>query len=265
MSILRKVRELLKDPRLKNIDYNSDELLKIHRQILSEKKSMRNVFVRFYSECIRLDIKYFSGNGLRVEIGAGASFFKQLYPEIVETDIKQGENLDMVLDALNMNLESNTVRGIYGINCFHHFRYPELFFKELSRVLIKRGGCILIEPYFGLVSSLFYKRMFDTEIFDKMQKSWDNSENNIMNGANQALSFIVFKRDRNKFKVLFPELEIVYENRLNNYLQYFLSGGLNFRSLVPFWLKPLVVFFEFTLIPINRIFALHHVIVIQKK
>lgn len=265
MSILKKVRELLKDPRLKNIDYNSDELLKLHRDILSEKKSMRNVFIKFYSECIKLDKKYFSGDGLRVEIGAGASFFKQLFPEIIATDIKHGENLDMVLDALNMDLKPNSVRGIYGINCFHHFPYPELFLKELNRVLIKGGGCILIEPYYGLVSSLFYKQMFDTEFFNKKQKSWDNSDNNVMSGANQALSYIVFKRGRKKFENLFPELEIVYENRLNNYLQYFLSGGLNFRSLIPFWFKPAVLFFEFILVPFNKILALHHIIIILKK
>jgi hypothetical protein len=54
-----------------------------------------------------------------------------------------------------------------------------------------------------------------------------------MHGANQALSYIVFERDRALFEQRCPTLEVVVREPLTNWLRYLLSGGLNFRQLVP--------------------------------
>ena len=153
----------------------------------------------------------------------------------------------MVVDAQNMPFENNSVRAIYGINCFHHFPNPNLFFKELERVLDRGCGCVLIDPYYGTVAKRFYKKIFDTETFDMNQKEWVNESLGFMNGANQALSYIVIQKP------------------LNNYMRYVLSGGLNFRQILPSFFSPVIKLFEFMFIPFNSIFALHHIIVIRKK
>jgi SAM-dependent methyltransferase len=265
MGLFNKVRNYLQEPRLKNINPDSEELLVVHSRILYEKPMMRRVFSEFYNKCIGLDKKYFAGKGKRIEIGAGVSFFKKAYPEIISTDIKYAENLDLVVDAQNMPFENNSVRAIYGINCFHHFPDPDKFFHELERVLEKRGGCVLIDPYYGFTAKRFYKRIFDSEIFDPEQKEWKNESLGVMNGANQALSYIVFKRDREKFEKKYPGLEIVLQKPLNNYLRYLFSGGLNFRQVLPSFFSPLIIGFEGLLFPFRSAFALHHVIVIRKK
>lgn len=265
MSLFKKLRNFLQEPRLKGVNPDSDELLVVHSRILFDKQMMRDVFAQFYDSCIDLDNKYFSGNGHRVEIGAGVSFFKKRHPYILTTDIKKADNLDMVVDALNMPFEANTIRSIYGINCFHHFPNPDKFFKELERVLTRGGGCILIDPYHGFTAKRFYARIFDSEGFDMTQKEWANESIGYMNGANQALSYIVFKRDMEKFKKLYPNFEIVLQKPLNNYLRYLLSGGLNFRQVLPSFFAPLIRFFELLLTPVNKTFALHHIIVIRKK
>jgi SAM-dependent methyltransferase len=265
MSLFIKLRNFLLEPRLRGVDYNSDELLNIHRQILSEKRFMRDVFSEFYKECISLDNKYFHGVGQRVEIGAGVSFFKEQFPFIISTDIKKAGHLDMILDAQNMNLQDNSVRAIYGLNCFHHFPEPARFFSELDRVLVKGGGCILIEPYYGAIATRFYKNLHSSETFDKSQIEWSSVSNQIMVGANQALSYIVFVRDRKLFRQLFPGLEIVCEKRMNNYMRYLLSGGLNFKPLLPYFFNYLIRIIELILIPFNKLFALHHLIIIRKK
>jgi hypothetical protein len=51
---------------------------------------------------------------------------------------------------------------------------------------------------------------------------------------------------------------------LTNYLRYLLSGGLNFRQLVPDRLLPVIKLLEGALRPARNILALHHVIVIRK-
>lgn len=263
--MFKRILNFLREPRVQGIDPDSDELLVVHRKVLMEKPMMKQVFSEFYSTCITLDEKYFSGSGKRVEIGAGVSFFKQQHPEIVSTDIKRAENLDMVLDAQNMALEDNSVRAIYGINCFHHFPEPEKFFHELERVLVKGGGCILIEPYYGAVAKRFYKRLFETECFEPDQKEWTNYSAGVMKGANQALSYIVFIRDRKEFERLHPQLEIVLQRPLANYVRYLCSGGLNFRQLLPGFFSPVLKGVEFLLTPLHRVLGLHHVIVIRKR
>ncbi|MCW1148824.1 methyltransferase domain-containing protein [Flavobacterium lacisediminis] len=265
MKYLEKIKQYLSEPRLKNVDPDSDEMLRIHKEILSEKTMMKNVFSEFYDLCISLDKKFFNTTIVkRVEIGAGVSFFKERYPDILATDIKNASNLDMVVDAQQMPFENNTVSAIYGINCFHHFPNPEKFFVELNRVLETGGGCVLIEPYYGFVARNFYKNIFKTESFDLSQLQWSNDSIGFMNGANQALSHIVFIRDKKKFEQLFPNLEITYKRPLNNYLRYLLSGGLNFKQLLPSYLSWIIKVVEFVLRPFNTVFALHHVIVIKK-
>jgi hypothetical protein len=97
------------------------------------------------------------------------------------------------------------------------------------------------------------------------QKDWVNESLGFMNGANQALSYIVFIRDKKKFEERYPNLEIVVQKPLNNYMRYVLSGGLNFRQILPSFFSPVIKFLEFIFMPFNSVFALHHIIVIRKK
>lgn len=264
--MLRTLRNFLLDPRVRTVDVDSPHLISVHRTILTEKRCMREVFSEFYALCRSLDQKYFSAPGLMVELGAGSSFFKKQFPEIVSTDIKPSENLDMVVDALQMPFKSGEVRALYGLNCFHHFPDPRRFFVEATRVLSPGGGIVFIEPYFGFLAKWFYARVFESEHFNMDQSDWKtDSASGPMNGANQALSYIVFRRDLAKFTQEFPDLELVCAKPLTNYPRYFLSGGLNFRQLVPDWMVPLIRAAEWVASPLSRWLALHHVVVLRKR
>jgi len=261
---MSRLSDLLVDPRLKNVKCDSNEMLEMHRAILQEKALMRGVFQEFYDECISLDRRHLSGVGLQVELGAGSGFFKAAYPEIISTDIKPAAHLDMVLDAQDMPFEPSTVRSIYGINCFHHFRKPEVFLSELVRVLVKGGGCILIEPHYGLVGRYFYRWLHSVESFDMNQEGWHFDTTRYGTIANQALAYIVFVRDRERFQRSFPELEIVYQGVADNYVRYLLSGGLNFRALLPDSFDGIMRLAESLLRPFHQSFGLHQTIVLKK-
>jgi hypothetical protein len=86
-----------------------------------------------------------------------------------------------------------------------------------------------------------------------------------MYGANQALSYIVFDRDRARFEQELPNLELVEMFPLGNYLRYLLSGGLNFRQLVPSFTEPVLRVIESALVPARRVLALHHMIVLRRR
>ena len=76
-----------------------------------------------------------------------------------------------------------------------------------------------------------------------------------MEKANQALSYIYFIRDREKFYKEFPKLEIVHTSVFNNYLRFLFSGGLNFRKLLPDFLISFVKIFELIISPFKKDFG----------
>lgn len=226
---------------------------------------LRDVFVEFHQGFHRLADRYFKVQGLEVELGAGIAPMRNSYPEVLATDIVATETLDMALDAEAMRLDDQSVRAFYGQNCFHHFPHPERFFTELERTLKIGGGAILIEPFHGPFAAFLYKRLFRSEGFDKHFPSWETPSTGPMNGANQALSYIVFVRDRQAFERKHPGLEIVHQEICGNYLRYLISGGLNFRQLLPDALIPVLKVVEKLLYPVRRLMALHHIVVIRRR
>jgi SAM-dependent methyltransferase len=260
--------ELLTEPELRGLDLDSPVRIAIHRKILARKPMIRGVFADFYHLCRQLDERFFGHTpGQRVELGAGVSLFRDYYPDVLVTDVVPAEHLDAVVDAQNTHFAAGTVRAVYGLNCFHHFPDPGRFLRELSRILHPGGGCVLVEPYYGRIASLLYRRIFASETFDTLVPGWarDASASGAMVGANQAASYVVFVRDRERFTSLFPELEIVCQRPIPNYLRYLLSGGLNFRPLVPAVLSPPLSLLEVVLSPLTSILALHYVIVLRKR
>ena len=253
------------DPSMIDCDQNTQSRVENHLKILNNKPMIKEVFHEFHHQFYSLDQEFFSGQGKRIEIGAGVCPMSELYSEVTSTDIVAADHLDGALDAQNMHLPSNSVRAIYGQNCFHHLPDPSTFFNELNRTLISGGGAILLEPYYGALASFIYPKLFAHEGFDKSQKEWTTEVSGPMGDANQAMSFNIFIRDRDIFEERFPNLEIVYLKPVNNYLRYLLSGGLNFMQLAPNWLIPALKLTEKLLTPINRYLALHHIIVIRKK
>jgi SAM-dependent methyltransferase len=265
--MLKKIRNYLVDPRILNIDRDGEDRILIHNQILSSKKMMRDVFKEFYLTCISIADNFFCKDGDELEIGAGVSFFKKIRPKLIVTDRVFAPHLDYILDAQNMvQIDNSSLRSIYAMNVFHHIPNPREFFKELGRVLKPGGGCILIEPFYGPVARHFFNALHASEHYNHKQSAWEAKESmGVMSNANQALSYIVFERDRDIFLKEFPEFEIVVSRPLQNYLRYLCSGGINFRQLLPDFCTPILRTLEFFLWPLCRVTALHHVIAIRKK
>jgi SAM-dependent methyltransferase len=266
-SLIDRLRDRLADPRMASVDLESGGRIDVHRRILNEKRMLREVFEEMYGLCAALDQKYFWADGERVELGAGASLIKDFFPTTIVSDIEPAAHLDLVADAEALPLGAASVRAFYALDCFHHMKRPEDFFAELDRTLAPGGGCVLIEPYHGPVARLLFKRLFTSEGFDPSQPLWSASDRAMgsMRGANQALSQIVFSRDRRIFSARYPRLRVIVERPLTHYLRYLASGGLNFRPLLPSRAAPLLRALEWALQPLNRVLALHHVIVLRKE
>ncbi|OGS99143.1 MAG: methyltransferase [Gallionellales bacterium RIFCSPLOWO2_12_FULL_59_22] len=247
------------------MDIDGKNRLELHRRMLEKKHMLRDVFTEFHHLFRKLDQQFLSGSGIEIELGAGVSPMRDSFPEVMATDIIEAPHLDRVINAEAMDIGDTSVRTIFGQNCFHHFSHPDRFLHELDRVLVPGGGAILLEPYYGPFAEFLYKRLFRTESFDKAYPSWEIPAAGPMYGANQALSYIVFVRDRKEYERKYPSLKIVHQELVGNYLKYLLSGGLNFRQLLPDSFIGLVRLLEKLLSPFNRWIALHHILVIRKE
>ena len=262
---MKMLMDWLRDPSVRGVDVDADDRLQRHARMLARKHMLLEVFQDFHHLFDRLDRQWLSGAGKRVELGAGVAPMRDSYPDVISTDVVPAPNLDRTLNAQDMGLSDASVRVFFAQNCFHHFPDPDAFFSELERVLVPGGGAILIEPYHGPAASFLFRRLFRTEGFDKSAPSWQTPATGPMNGANQALSYLVFVRDRAEFERRHPALELVHQKPLDNYLKYLLSGGLNFRQLLPDVTSPVIGVFQLCLVPFRRWLALHHVVVLRKK
>jgi SAM-dependent methyltransferase len=209
--------------------------------------------------------RLFDVEGVEVELGTGAGFFRSVRPGLMTSDVREGVGIDRKLDAMDMDLAPDSVRCIYAINVFHHLPDPERFFEELGRVLRVGGGCILIEPHGGIASSALHAHLHSDEHFDTAA-SWTNeSIGGPLSGANQALAHIVFSRDRAEFERKFGvSLQIVHQQYELNGLRYLLSGGLNFRQLAPTVLVSLLQGLERVAGPLARYWSLHQMIALKR-
>lgn len=210
-----------------------------------------------------MDEKYFSASGLRLEIGSGSSFMREIYPDVLTSDIKQLPFLDVVCKGEALPFSNGSVRALYGINVFHHFPSPRDFFTELARVLAKGGGVILIEPFHGPLARRVFSGLHASEGFDASAPAWETGSSGPMSSANQALSYIVFKRDLAKFNAEFPQLSLVADEP-HTHLRYIVSGGVNFRQLLPNAFAPAMKLAERILSPLDSFLALQHTLVLKR-
>lgn len=259
------ITDWLQEPEVAGCPVDGLARFEAHRAVLRRKRMIRSVFEEFHSTFAELDRTYFSGDGQVIELGAGVYPVRETIPDVLATDVVPAPHLDRVLDAGDMDLPDESVRAFYLQNVFHHFPEPDRFFAELERTLVPGGGAILIEPASGPFASWLYPRLFATEGYDKTAQEWNTPIGGPMSGANQALSFVVFDRDRERFQASHPTLELAHFDVLTSWPRYLASGGLNFRSLLPGFMTGSMHVLEHAFSPLRRTLGLHRVIVIRKR
>ena len=226
------LQRVLALPETADLDVDGANRLEVHAAVLRRKPMLAAVFRECHELMLGRRSAHWFGDtpGLRVELGAGVAPISGTFPEVLATDVVPGPGLDRVIDAQDIDLPDGSVRALYGQNCFHHLPDPLRFLTEAERVVAPGGGVVLIEPYYGPVASVVFKRLFAHEEFDKAMPGWTSQASGPMQGANQALSYIVFVRDRPRFERELPNLELTETFPLTNYVRYLLLGRAELPS-----------------------------------
>ncbi len=230
---------------IKSLDNPQTTLL--HRDIIKNKPFLKRIYIDFYNR-FKETAKDLPPDALIVELGSGGGFIKDLMPNVITSDILALEGVDRRFLALNMPFKDGTVDAFFMIDVLHHAGDAAVFFKEINRCLKPGGKILMIEPA-NTLWSRFIHRNFHHEPFDT-EGSWAVGRGGALSGANAALAWIIFYRDRHKFDREFPALKITgLENHTP--LRYLVSGGLSFRQLLPSFTYNAVKGVEGLLGPLN--------------
>lgn len=247
-----------------DIDFDSPEMSKKAKVILRKKKCIYENYYDTYQQMVMLADRFLNMDhpGILLELGSGGGFFKKVCKNVVTSDVSDVNGVDMVVDARHLPFEDNSISVIYAVHVLHHIPDIDQFLLEVRRCCKHGGGCVIVEPYWSPVGKFFYKHLHPENYDDKVKK-WNFESSGAMSGANQALSYILLKRDRKIFDAKYPDLSVVYDRPFNG-LRYIATGGLWLRPYLPEFMFPVLTKLEKTFWPLMYLFGIHHVFVIKK-
>ena len=207
------------------------------KEIVRKKGFIHKIYDDWYS-CIKFHIPL--NSKIVLELGSGAGFIKETIPGTITSDVLYLPFNDVVLDGLYLPFPADSIDCLIMIDVFHHISNAKLFLNNAIKTLRSGGRIIMIEPWINRWSHWIFSKLHH-ETIDISVDGWDFDTSGPLSGANQALPWIVFKRDRKIFEEMYPSLEIKEINPLMPFI-YLLSGGFKNKLSMPaftysFWKK----------------------------
>jgi SAM-dependent methyltransferase len=200
------------------------------RSLLQRKFSLRQLYQEVYSRYAEV-LTRCPAEGLAIELGSGVGFAGTQIRELTTTDVLPYEGVDLVFDARQMPFADQSLRFIGMLNVFHHIPDVGAFLAECQRCLMPGGRVLIVDQYPGWFARWIY-RYCHHEPWHPESVDWTFPSTGPLSGANGALAWIVFQRDRQRFAEQFPRLHLA-GFRPHTPLRYWLSGGLKSWCLIP--------------------------------
>ncbi len=200
-----------------------------HKQILGRKLFLQRIYREWYA--FLLGAVPDGIKGAVLELGAGGGFLRELRPEVVVTDMLPVEGLSCLCSALALPFHESGLRAILMTNVLHHVPDVRAFFEQAT-VCVAPGGVIaMVEPWLTPWSRFVYGRLHH-EVCAPDAEDWKFTSSGPLSGANEALPWIVFERDRRLFEQEFPQWRI---EQVQPFMPvgYLLSGGFSTRLSMP--------------------------------
>jgi SAM-dependent methyltransferase len=223
------LNKILSYPLTRNFDLDSPKTSELRKRIIKEKKFLYRIYEEWYqilSEFIPCGV-----TGQVLELGSGGGFFDEIFSNVIKSDIIFLSTNHVVVNALNLPFKSNSLRAIVMTNVLHHIPQPDKFFRSARMCIHPGGRIIMIEPWVSSWSKFVYSKLH-YEPFDPNVEEWCFPSQGPLSGANSALPWILFYRDKDLFSQAFPEWSI-HRIKLMMPLRYLLSGGVSLRGLMP--------------------------------
>ncbi len=254
----------LEEPLLRGAVPGTRQFFELQHRIIAERPLLRGIYEQWY-RALLADEASVPGNpddGALLELGSGGSLLREACPRVITSDLVAGV-ADRVIDGRQLPFPDASLRALFLTHVFHHIPDVEQFLREAERVLVPGGVIAMIDVPHTPFARFFFQH-FHPEPYDDCAPAWAFDQSDAMLDANQALTWIVFFRDRDRFERLFPGLQIDPPGFLP-WLSYLASGGVTRRNLVPSFLVPVFRAFDRLLKPLDPWLALHWHLTVRKR
>lgn len=236
---MSRLRTWLAHPLTVGLDIDSPETTALRRRIIQENRFLRRIYESWYG---KIAAALPSVSGAVLELGSGAGFLREFVPDVITSELFPTPGVSAALDAHCLPFPDAALRAIVMTNVLHHLPQPRTFFSEAARCIHPGGVLLLIEPWVTAWSRLIYTRLHHEPFAPEMQ-TWEFPSSGPLSGANGALPYIIFARDRTQFEREFPMWRIEQVEPIMSFA-YLVSGGVSMRPLMPGWAFPLWRMFE---------------------
>ncbi|MBI1761620.1 MAG: methyltransferase domain-containing protein [Acidobacteria bacterium] len=224
------LKRWLAHPLTRGLEIDDPQTTDLRRRIIREKPFLRRIYQEWYGEIVAA---LPAGHEPVLELGAGAGFLRDYLPGVITSEIFPCPGVNIVLDGLALPFADRVLRGIVLVDVLHHLPRPRQFFIEAARCVRTGGAVVMIEPWVTAWSELIYTKLHH-EPFQPRARAWEFPASGPLSGANGALPWILFERDRAQFEREFPTWKI-QKIELAMPFRYLVSGGVSMRGLMPGW------------------------------
>lgn len=254
------IGRLLAHPLRKDLHPDDPDTTAAHRAIVRSKPFLRKIYREWYQTIIdRLP----QTEGAVLEVGSGPGFFADVFPEVITSEVFLCDGIKIVADARELPFEQHSLRAIVMTDVMHHIPDAEAFLGETQRTLKPGGRLLMIEPWVSPWSSFIYRR-FHSEPFRPNASTWSFPSSGPLSGANGAVPWMVFQRDRKRFEALFPALSVEKIEPCMPF-RYLAAGGVSLRALAPGWTFGIWSAFERILEPWSASLAMFAFIEVERR
>jgi SAM-dependent methyltransferase len=226
--MLDAIKTLLLHPDVGDLGIDDPETTQRRRGIIQNNRFLWRIYDEWYRSIASC---FPSGPGAVLELGSGAGFLAQYVPGLIASEVFPCSGIQLVLDARRLPFSTGSLKAIAMVDVLHHIPDNHAFLKEAQRCVRSGGSIAMIEPWTSTWSRPIYTHLHH-EPFDPDAKDWAFPAKGPLSGANVALPWIIFQRDRRAFEAEFGELEI-REVRPFMPFRYVISGGVSMRQLMP--------------------------------
>lgn len=226
--MLKRIQTLLEHPDLRDLSIDDPRTTERRRGVIRSNRFLW----RIYDDWYRILAAHMpDGPGRILEIGSGAGFLAEYIPDLIGSEVFPCSTAQLVLDARALPFSSGSLKAIAMVDVLHHIPDNRAFLGEARRCLRPGGSVVMIEPWVSRWSRLIYTHLHH-EPFHPESADWTFPEAGPLSGANGALPWIIFQRDRQAFESEFEGLAIEMVQPMLPF-RYLVSGGVSMRQLMP--------------------------------
>lgn len=222
------LKQWLAHPVLRDLAVDDPRTTTLRRQIIRDNRFLQQIYREWYEALIAA---LPDGPGSVLELGSGAGFLSDMLPNLITSEVFWCEHIRLVIDARRLALREGQLRAIVMTDVLHHVPDVRAFFTEATRCVRPGGVVAMIEPWVSRWSRFVYSRLHH-EPFQPQTPDWAFPAQGPLSGANGALPWIVFERDRAQFEREFPQWRSATIRPIMPF-RYLVSGGVSLRPLMP--------------------------------